>query len=303
MTDAPQVCPVCRTVASPEGMGGLALHLTTLAGRSDAGHVRWLNQNLTRHREEPPAIARRLDEFYRLGEGGLPGWIKRRFIARFFGARPHPFVLALQHPTRAVLVGYVIEHQHFLRQWVRSCSFVLARSDQIEVAKYEIDNLNTEFGGFGTAAPAHYELLLRMGEALGVPRATILGTPPLRPTRDAIAEWDEIARGSSWVAAMAAFHALELIAHRDLLRDGATVHYFDPAILDGSEIPEAAKAFLREGYDADVGHAEEALRLVDLHATTPALRAEVQSTFLRSADLFDDYLMARLERAEQFEAA
>jgi pyrroloquinoline-quinone synthase len=284
-------------------MDGLAVHLTTEAGRSDAGHVRWLNQNLTRHREEPSEIARRLEEFYRVATGGLPAWIKRRFIARFFGVRPHPFVIALQHPTRPVLLGYVVEHQHFLRQWVRSCALVLARTDQPEVQKYEIDNLNTEFGGFGTAAPAHYELLLRMGEALGVPRATVLATPPLPATRNAVAAWDGIARTSSWVAAMGAFHALELIAHRDLLRDGATVHYFDPAILNGSEIPEAAKAFLREGYEADVGHAEEALRLVDENAQNPATRAEVQSTFLRSVELFDDYLMARLDRAEDFEAA
>ncbi|MCI4344745.1 MAG: TenA family transcriptional regulator, partial [Thermoplasmata archaeon] len=115
--------------------------------------------------------------------------------------------------------------------------------------------------------------------------------------------WDDIARHASWVAAMAAFHSLELIAHRDLTRDGATLHYFDPAILSGSEISDAAKAFLREGYEADVGHAEQALALVDRFAVTPELRSEVQSTFLRSVDLFDDYLMARLERAEQFEAA
>ncbi|MCI4319730.1 MAG: iron-containing redox enzyme family protein [Thermoplasmata archaeon] len=284
-------------------MEGLALHLTSEAAKSHSEHVRWLNQNLTKLREEPPAIARRLEAFYAVGPEGLPSWIKRRFIARFFGARPHPFVLALQHPSRAVLLGYAIEHQHFLRQWVRSCGFVLARSDEPEVVRYEIDNLNTEFGGVGTASPAHYELLLAMGEALGVPKATIVGTPPLRRTRDAIAEWDDIARHASWVAAMGAFHSLELIAHRDLTRVGATLHYFDPTILSGSEISDAAKAFLREGYEADVGHAEQALALVDRFAVSPELRSEVQSTFLRSVDLFDDYLMARLERAEQFEAA
>jgi pyrroloquinoline-quinone synthase len=298
-----QVCPVCRHAIEPAGMEGLALHLTAEAAKSQSDHVRWLNQNLTKLREEPPAIARRLEAFYAVGPEGLPGWIKHRFIARFFGARPHPFVVALQHPSRAVLLGYVIEHQHFLKQWVRSCGFVLARSDEPDVVRYEIDNLNTEFGGIGTAAPAHYELLLAMGEALGIPKATIVATPPLRRTREAIAEWDDIARHAPWVAAMAAFHALELIAHRDLVRDGATLHYFDPTILDGTEISEAAKAFLREGYEADVGHSEQALELVDRFASTPELRAEVQSTFLRSVDLFDDYLMARLERGEQFEAA
>lgn len=284
-------------------MEGLALHLTTEAAKSHSDHVRWLNQNLTKTREEAGPVALRLESFYAVGSEGLPSWIKRRFIARFFGARPHPFVVALQHPSRAVLLGYVLEHQHFLRQWVRSCGFVLARTDEPEVARYEIDNLNTEFGGFGTTVPAHYELLLAMGEALGVPKATIVATPPLRRTREAVAEWDDMARHASWVAAMAAFHSLELIAHRDLRRDGATLHYFDPSILSGSEIPEAAKAFLREGYEADVGHSEQALELVDRFASTPELRAEVQSTFLRSIDLFDDYLMARLERGEQFDTA
>ncbi|HKS59541.1 MAG TPA: iron-containing redox enzyme family protein, partial [Thermoplasmata archaeon] len=216
--------------------------------------------------------------------------------------RPHPFVLALQHPSRAVLLGYVFEHQHFLRQWVRSCAFILARSERRDVAAYEIDNLNTEFGGFGTSAPAHYELLLRMGEALGETRERILTTPPLPRTRDALRAWDDIAQHAHWVSAMAAMHSLELIAHRGLVEEGATLHYFDPTILHTGEIPHAAQEFLREGYEADVGHSEQALELVERYAKELGVTEEVQATFLRSADLFDDYLMGRLERAEQFEA-
>ncbi|HZY71044.1 MAG TPA: iron-containing redox enzyme family protein [Thermoplasmata archaeon] len=296
------VCPACLRRGLPGGWLGLARHLTEEAARSDAGHIRWLNQNLTPKREAAEAIARRLEELY-AAPNGVGAWVKQRFIGKFFGTKPHPFVQALQHPSRAVLLGYVVEHQHFLRQWVRSCAFILARSDDPDVARYEIDNLNTEFGGIGTSVPAHYELLLRMGEALGVDRTRVLAAAPLPRTRDAISAWDAIARDATWPAAMAAMHALELIAHRNLVREGASVHYFDPSILEGHEIPDAAKAFLREGYEADVGHSELALALVERTATTAEARAEVQSTFLRSADLFDDYLMARLERAEEFEAA
>lgn len=296
------VCPACLDREIAPGWLGLARHLTEAAARSDAGHIRWLNQNLTAAKEPAERIAVRLDELYAAPDGVGP-WVKHRFIAKFFGPKPHPFVQALQHPTRAVLLGYVVEHQHFLRQWVRSCAYILARSPDPEVARYEIDNLNTEFGGIGTSAPAHYELLLRMGEAFGLARERILATPPLPRTRDAVAAWDAIARAAAWPAAMAAMHALELIAHRNLVADGASVHYFDPAILEGNEIPDAAKAFLREGYEADVGHSEHALALVGKAAATDDARHEVQSTFLRSADLFDDYLMARLERAEEFEAA
>jgi pyrroloquinoline quinone (PQQ) biosynthesis protein C len=51
-----------------------------------------------------------------------------------------------------------------------------------------------------------------------------------------------------------------------------------------------------------VTHSDEALDLVAEFGTAPGLREAIQSTFLRSIDLFDDYLLARLERASQFEA-
>jgi pyrroloquinoline-quinone synthase len=293
-------CPVCRRGFGAADVPALAAHLVEAAAASEPGHVRWLNQSISRRRVPPEELAGLLERFYRLPPEGLPRWITDRFVARFFGERPHPFVAALQHPSRATLLGYVIEHQHFLRQWVRSCALILARTDRTEVARYEIDNLRTEFGGDGEERPSHYELLLRMGESYGVPRAETLAFAPLPSTERAIAEWQDICAHESWVAAMAAMHSLELIAHRDLVPYGARAHYFDPAILEDGSITPAARAFLREGYEADVGHAEEALELMGRRATAPAEREAVQSVFLRSIDLFDDYLVARLERAEQY---
>ncbi|MGI0154564.1 MAG: iron-containing redox enzyme family protein, partial [Thermoplasmata archaeon] len=258
--------------------------------------------NVTRQKTEAAALAAALRAYFDLTGTSLSGWVKARFIAKFYGRAPHPFVLALQHPSRATLLGYVVEHQHFLRQWVRSCAYIMARTDRPEVVLYELDNLTTEYGGFGPDRLAHYELLLRMGESLGVDRSVVLATPPLPATRRAIDEWNEIATGEHWVAVLVAMHGLELIAHRNLVEEGASVHYFDPAILRGGEITPAATAFLREGYEADVGHSDQALALADRFATELDVVEEVQSVFLRSIDLFDDYLLARLERAGDFEA-
>jgi pyrroloquinoline-quinone synthase len=280
----------------------LAVHLVGRAAESDSDHVRWLNQNVTRKRTEASELMPKLRSLFDLGTGSLKEWIIAKFVAKFYGKNPHPFVLALQHPTPGTLTGYVIEHQHFLRQWVRSCAFIMARTDRPEVILYELDNLNTEFGGFGPAHVAHYELLLRMGESLGLDRTTVLATPPLPATARGIEQWNEISMREHWTAAMAAMHGLELIANRDLVRQGATVRYFDPAILAGNEIPGAAKDFLREGYEADVGHSEQALDLVTRYANELDTVEEVQATFLRSIDLFDDYLIARLERGEQSES-
>ena len=293
-------CPVCRVRTEAPGLEALAKHLEHEAAASDPGHIRWLNQTLSRRRIDRAELARRLEQLYRLPDGGLPEWIRARFIERFFGERPHPFVSALQHPDRGTLIGYVLEHRHFLRQWVRSCGLILARTDSEEVARYEIENLRTEFSGEGPDRPSHYELLLRMGESCGVSRAEILASEPLPTTARALGEWQAICTEEPWVAAMAAMHGLELIAHRGLTEHGAKVHYFDPAILRDGSITPASVAFLREGYEADVGHADEALALVDRYAASPELRHQVQSVFLRSRDLFDDYLGARLERGERY---
>lgn len=175
-------CPACLLPLGEGDLPALASHLVDRAGESDPDHVRWLNQNLTRQKCDPAELVPGLERIFALGPDGIKGWIKSRFIAKFYGKNPHPFVLALQHPSRATLLGYVVEHQHFLRQWVRSCSFIMARTDQPKVVLYELDNLNTEFGGFGPQRVAHYELLLRMGESLGVDRTRVLATEPLPAT-------------------------------------------------------------------------------------------------------------------------
>ncbi|MEM4138328.1 MAG: iron-containing redox enzyme family protein, partial [Sulfolobaceae archaeon] len=209
---------------------------------------------------------------------------------------PHPFILAMQKPTRAVLLGYVIEHQHFLRNWVRVLSVIIAKTDKDDVVRYEIENMAVEFLGWGDR-PSHYELLLRMGESLGMRREEILSLSPLPSTLSAIRTWRKIAETKSWVETMAAMHSLELVADRSLRKYGAKMHYFDPSILESDEYPKAVKDFLREGYEADEYHAGEALELVEKYASELNLIEEVQVSAIKSFDAFSKYLLARLERA------
>jgi pyrroloquinoline-quinone synthase len=262
----------------------------------------WLNKNITKQKIGAHVLERKLSEYFDI-HGDIKSWIKERFIARFYGERPHPFVVALQHPSRATLLGYVVEHQHFLRQWVRSCAYIIAKTDMIDVTLYELDNINTEFGGYGVEKPSHYELLLRMSASLGMPRQQVLATPPLLDTDIAIRTWSEIAEKDHWLETMAAMHGLELIADRNLKNEGASMSYFDPAILSSSEVTEATKNFLREGYEADVEHSNEALGLVSKYSSQLGKTEDVQATFLKSIHAFDNYLMARLERGKQFESA
>ena len=277
-------------------------HFHEQAEQSDIGHVMWLNRNITKKKTDAKTLGGLLADFFDLQGSGLQMWIRRRFIEKFYGVEPHPFVLALQHPSRATLLGYVVEHQHFLRQWVRSCAYIVARTDRADVTLYELDNINTEFGGY-VGTPSHYELLLRMGESLGLDRRKILGFQPLADTSAGIQAWNRIASEDHWTEAMAAMHGLELIADRSLKNHGASIGYFDPSILKSGEITQATKDFLREGYEADVGHSGEALDLLAKYSAELDTTQSVQATFLRSIDAFDRYLMARLERAREFESA
>ena len=126
-------------------------------------------------------------------------------------------------------------------------------------------------------------------------RNSIISEKPLRQTAEAVKIWNDLAPSGSWISTMAAMHSLELIANRDLSRYGARYPYFNPSILSDSRVPKEVKAFLREGYEADVSHSYVALDLVERHAGNGDVE-EIQYAYLRSAGAFSDYLEARLER-------
>jgi pyrroloquinoline-quinone synthase len=295
-------CSVCGEAFARGDYSSLASHFYEFSERSEVEHVMWLNKNITKKKTRAAELSQLIGEYFDT-HGDLKGWIKKRFIERFYGPNPHPFVLALQHPSRATLLGYVVEHQHFLRQWTRSCAYIMAKTDKVDVTLYELDNINTEFGGNGAGRPSHYELLLRMGESLGLPKEKALATPPLPDTASAINTWNSIAEKDHWLETMVAMHGLELIADRNLTNEGASVHYFDPDFLKGEDVTEGTKNFLREGYEADVEHSEEVLALVDKYSAELGITENVQATFLKSIHAFDYYLMARLERGKQFESS
>jgi pyrroloquinoline-quinone synthase len=235
-----------------------------------------------------------LVSFYNIS-GGIGKWIISDFVKRFRGDSPHPFILAMQQYDPEVIRGYVVEHHHFLKQWIRSCSYVIAKTEFEDVQSYELENIMTELHGYGASEPSHHELLIRMGESLGLDRNFILEEKPLRRTAEAVKIWNDLAASGSWISTMAAMHSLELIANRDLSNHGAKYPYFNPSILSDRDVPEEVKTFLREGYEADVSHSYVALGLAEKHANNEDLE-EIQYAYLRSAGAFSDYLEARLER-------
>ncbi len=165
--------------------------------------------------------------------------------------------------------------------------------------KYEINNISEEYFG-QNGEPPHIELLLRMGESVGLSREKVVKSIPLPKTADAINFWERIARDGHWLDAMASLHSLELIADRNIKDYGAKYSYFDPSILISGVTSETA-SFLKAGFDADYYHSSQALNLVEKYAVSLGRAREVQSYFLISSWKFYNYLDARLERGKMYE--
>lgn len=293
-------CPVCGLRLGRGKYMDLAMHFTTLAEESDSKHISWMNRNLTRVRSDAEKLSSMLEKYYSLNGKGIKEWIIKDFVDHFRGSSPHPFILAMQTYNENVLKGYVIEHHHFLKQWIKSCSYVMAKTDLEEIQDYELENIMTELHGYGKDKPSHHELLIRMGESLGIPEEEILKSVPLPATARSVSIWNGIASERTWIETMAAMHSLELVANRDLGRYGARYPYFDPEIFSNGKTTPAVRDFLREGYEADVSHSYVALDLVEKYCN-PENVEDIQGSYLLSAGAFSEYLEARLERGEMIE--
>lgn len=290
-------CPSCLGFETQD-YRYLADHMIKETGKSDPDHVMWLNRYLTKERVNAVELEQLLSDFFNADP--VREWIIRRVLERFYLGDPNPYIAAMQRPTKYLLLGYAFEHHHFLKQWVRSCSLIVSNTDKEDVQRYEIDNIISEWHGT-QKIPAHHELLLKMAESYGIKRSLIYSTEPLPVTENAIRFWDHACRDFSFPEGMAAMHSMELIPSKKIKEYGSRITYFDPAILTDGSISEDSVNFLQEGYNADVGHSETALKLIGKYAAEMNLEQPCKAIALKSLDKFYDYLLARLQRGEMIE--
>lgn len=291
-------CPACLQETG-DSFDSLSTHIYEMQEEIESDHIMWINRNVARQKTNLEEFRKKVVGVFETSD--LKSWILKIFIRKFYSQTPHAFLLKMQRPDDRTLLGYAYEHHHFLKQWVRSCSNIIANTDIEEVQHYEIENIISEWHGEEGKYPSHHELLLRMGESYGASRNEIYNTEPLEPTKHAMETWHKMCRDFSFVEGMAAMHTLELIANRKIKSYGATIGYFDPEILKDGSVTRETVDFLREGYEADVSHSEVALDLISRYAKELGLEQDVQAVVMRSMEEFDNYLNARIVRGEMIE--
>ena len=274
----------------------LASHFAKRAEKSDPEHVMWLNRNITKYQTTKEALSEKLALYF--DTDSLKFWIINKMKEKFF-TEPHLFIQKMQNPDKGTIAGYVIEHHYFLKQWVKSCALIMANTDNEKIQNYEIENIISEFHGT-INIPSHHSLLLRMGESYGISQEYVYKSKPLKETENAINFWDKICRENSSLEGMAAMHTLELIANKNFKGYGARYTYFDPIILNNGSITNEAVDFLKEGYQADVLHSEEALDLIEEYIPESMVQS-CQAISVKSMDYFSEYLYARVRRGEMLE--
>ena len=294
-------CPVCAESFRKNDLESLAKHLQMANERNDAAHVGWLREYIPMDNYNGGAFSTALADFFAVPDGDLKSWIEKRFIDRFLGDTPHPFIEAMQKPKKSLFLGFAAEYFFYMKQRIKSCSYIIARTDKYDVQRYEAQIVMPELQDVDGKDRSQRELMLRMCESLGVSRDLIVNGAPLPPTIHSIKMWNQISESDHWLEAMGAINTLDLLHSRVLKERGAKYDLYHKGVLDNEWIPDQVKVFLQYIVDPKNDRTAEGLDLMAKHAKELNMTEEVQSTFLRSADAFDRHLQARLTRSKQFE--
>ena len=106
-------CPSCLADIFKD-YNEISGHFIDMEEKSDAEHIMWLNRYISKERISALELSSRIEDYFRTDS--LKKWIIDRMIKIFFSEKPHPFIVAMQKPSKYTLdhgipvfmVGYLI---------------------------------------------------------------------------------------------------------------------------------------------------------------------------------------------------
>ncbi len=295
-------CPICAMTFPKSDYDGLAKHIVQMKEKNDPFHSGWLRDYVPMDNYDVPDFVPKLKAFYNLTGTTLSDWMFKVFINKFYGVKPHPFVETMQRPKKSIFLGFGVEYYFFLKEKIRTLSYVIAKTDKEDVQKFEAKILLPELLNDGTSGKSRTTLLLKMCDSLGVNKDALVSSAPLPPTIHSIKLWNSIAETENWVEVMASINPLDILYSPAVKKKGAKLFFYGDSVMENEWIPETVKEFLAYLSDPANDYAEAGLKLLEQYAKEIDDVEGVQSTFVRSIDALDRHLIARVTRAKQYES-
>lgn len=194
--------------------------------------------------------------------------LEQYIIDEYFRNPPDMIRAMSEEPTTVVAEAFVKEWIGFSQRFPRWVGAIIARCPHFEVISFEIENLFAETVQDPDSDTNHYELLIRLGRALGLSREEIEAHRPHPNSQRAFETWWTLARREPWILGFTAINGLEILGDKSLPArygvsqgTGLAPHPWKRLGLDDEDLE-----FFRVGDEADVGHGEEAIAIMTGYA-------------------------------------
>jgi pyrroloquinoline-quinone synthase len=217
----------------------------------------------------------------RVEEAVVDGWFRD----------PPPLIAAMaSEPTLGVARAFVLQWTKFSRLFPRWVGAIISNCPEFAVVAYEVENLMSEVVRDPAGDDNHYELLIRLGESVGLTRAQIEAHPTLAEASEVFEWlWDK-ARQPDWLVGFAAVNGLEILGDRNLPLKygiGAGTGLAPEPYARRLGLGENSLEFFEVSDEADAGHGHETVEIIARY-TQAGREADILSVLVES--------MARLRR-------
>jgi pyrroloquinoline-quinone synthase len=197
--------------------------------------------------------------------------VEQLVVDRWFGVPPPLIAAMASKPTVGTTRAFVLQWTKFSRLFPRWVGAIMSNCPEFPVIAYLVENLMSEVVRDPASADNHYELLIKLGQGVGLTREEIEAYPVL-PESASMFEWLwQMATQPDWLLAFAAVNGLEILGDSSLparyeIEQGtgiAAAPYAESLGLDGD-----ALEFFEVSDAADAGHGSRTVEII-AHYTDP----------------------------------
>lgn len=186
-------------------------------------------------------------------------------VDKWFSNPPKLIDTMSNKPSVGVTRAFVLQWTKFSRLFPRWVGSIMSNCPEFEVLAYEVENLMSEVVLDPAVDTNHYQLLIRLGNGVGLSREEIENFPTLEAATSTFDWLWTKARDPDWLVGFTAVNGLEILGDRNLpgkyhLKAGTGL---DPDPYSKHlGLSQDATQFFEVSDKADAGHGHETVRII-----------------------------------------